>query len=102
MKLLANTLICSVIAFTATTSFAQEDSKKSETMPKEEMMKKRMATEDCKAHMTSMKRDGVMKDASGNVMNKDGTKRDEAMMKHDTMCVDMMKKDSMPAEPMKK
>ena len=63
MKLLANTLICSVIAFTATTSFAQEGSKKSETMPKEEMMKKRMATEDCKAHMTSMKRDGVMKDA---------------------------------------
>lgn len=102
MKLLANSLMCAVIALSATASFAQDAAKPTQGMPKDGMAKKEMTTDDCKAHMAAMKKDGAMKDGAGNVMNKDGTKRDEAMAKHDSMCADMMKKDSMPAAPMKK
>ena len=107
MKLLANSLMCAVIALSATASFAQDAARPTQgmpkdSMPKDGMAKKEMTTDDCKAHMAAMKKDGVMKDGAGNVMNKDGTKRDEAMAKHDSMCAIMMKKDSMPAAPMKK
>jgi hypothetical protein len=101
MKVLATSLLCAAMAFSTSASFAQ-DATKSEGMPKDGMMKKEMTTDDCKAHMANMKKDGVMKDGAGNVMNKDGTKRDETMMKHDAMCSDMMKKGSMPADTMKK
>ena len=106
MKVLVNSLMCAVIAFSATASFAQDAVKPSTTMPKDGMMKKELTTEDCKAHMAAMKKDGAMKDGAANVMNKDGTKRDEAMSKHDTMCTDMMKNQPMPMpmpmEPTKK
>ena len=106
MKVLVNSLMCAVIAFSATASFAQDAVKPSTTMPKDGMMKKELTTEDCKAHMAAMKKDGAMKGGAANVMNKDGTKRDEAMSKHDTMCTDMMKNQPMPMpmpmEPTKK
>jgi hypothetical protein len=102
MKLLANSLMCAVIALSSTASFAQDAAKPAQGMPKDGMAKKEMTSEECKAHMAAMKKDGSMKDGAGNVMNKDGTKRDEAMAKNDAMCADMMKKNSLPAEPMKK
>jgi hypothetical protein len=104
MKVLATTLLCTAMAFSTAATFAQTSSTGSanDATSKDGMMKKDMTTDDCKAHMASMKKDGVMKDSAGNVMNKDGTKRDETMMKQDTMCMDMMNKGSMPADTMKK
>jgi hypothetical protein len=35
-------------------------------------------------------------------MKKDAPKKDDAMMKQEARCMDMMKKGDMPSEPMKK
>ena len=56
-------------------------------------MGKPMTMQECKDHMAMTKKDGM--------------KKDDAMMKKDTMCADMMKKDGAmhpgtASEPMKK
>ena len=101
MKFLATTLLGVALTCSSAAVFAQ-DGTKTESMPRDGMMKKEMTTDDCKAHMATMKKDGVMKDNAGNVMNKDGSKRDEAMMKSDTMCMEMMNKSTMPSDSTKK
>ena len=103
MKFSPNRLICAAIVMSASAAFAQDAVKKPDTMPKDGMMKKDMTTEDCKAHMAMMKKDGMTKNMAPNdAMSKDGSKRDEAMAKQHAMCADMMSKDGMPAETMKK
>ena len=84
MKTLATALMCACIALAAGGATAQ-DAKK-DAMPKDDMMK--MTMQECKDHMAMAK--------------KEGAKKDDAMMKKDTMCADMMKKDGMSGEPMKK
>ena len=78
-----------------------KDGAKKDGMAKDGM-KKEMTMKDCQDHMAMSKKDGM--------------KKDDAMMKKDTMCADMMKKgdsmmkkddgmmkkDGMPAEPAKK
>ena len=77
------------LLFAAGTSFAQDAMKKDEPM-----MKKDMTMQECKDHMEAAK--------------KEGAKKDDAMMKHEAMCTDMMKKDAdmmkkngMPSDPAK-
>lgn len=101
MKLLATSLLCAAMALSTGASFAQDSSKPAGAST-DSTMGKEMTSDDCKAHMASMKKDGVMKDSAGNVMNKDGTKRDETMMKNDAKCSEMMNKGGMPADSMKK
>ena len=61
---------------------AQDAMKKNDTTAKDGMMdKSAMTMAQCKDHMA--------------MATKDGMKRDNAMMKKDTMCADMMKKDGM-------
>ena len=85
MNILTTSLMSACIALAAGSAGAQDATKKNDTMPKEEMMKKDMTMQECKDHMEAAK--------------KDGAKKDDAMMKHETMCNDMMKKD---ADMMKK
>ncbi len=59
-------------------SAAAQDAKK-DSMAKDGMMKKEMTMQECKDHMAMSKTAG--------------TKKDDAMMKKDTMCSGMMKKD---------
>ena len=96
MKILAASLMCVGMAFAAGTVVAQ-DMKKPDPMAKDAMTKT-MTMQECKDHMAMSKTDTM--------------KNDEMMMKKDTMCADMMKKDGMmkkdampmaaPADPMKK
>jgi hypothetical protein len=95
MNTLSKTLMCACIALSASASFAQDAMKKNDAMPKDGMAKKEMTMQDCKDHMAMAKKDGM--------------KKDDAMMKKDTMCADMMKKDGammkkdgMAPDPMKK
>ncbi len=96
MNTLSRTLICASIALAATGSFAQDAMKKNDAMPKDGMAKKEMSMQDCKDHMAMAKKDGMKKE-------------DDAAVKKDAMCADMMKKDdammkkdSMAPDPMKK
>lgn len=93
MKSLNRSLICACIAVAAGSISAQDTMKKPDTMTKDGMASKDMTMQQCKDHMAMMKK---------NTMNKDVPKRDDAMMKHDAMCADMMKKDGSAATPMKK
>jgi hypothetical protein len=93
MKSLTSNLICACIAMSAVGAFAQDTTKKNDTMPKDGVVKKDMTMQECKDHMAMMKKDGTKKDEPN---------KDDAMMKQEAMCADMMKKDGMPAEPMKK
>ena len=66
--------------------------KKNDAVAKDGMGKP-MTMQECKDHMAMTKKDGM--------------KKDDAMMKKDTMCADMMKKDGAmhpgtASEPMKK
>ena len=95
MNTLSKTLMCACIALSAGSSFAQDAMKKNDAMPKDGMAKKEMTMQECKDHMAMAKKDGM--------------KKDDAMMKKDTMCADMMKKDGammkkdgMAPDPMKK
>ncbi len=100
MKALAATLICAAMALGAGSASAADDAmtKKPDGMAKDNMMKdgmgKPMTLQECKDHMAMSKKDGM--------------KKDDAMMKKDTMCDDMMKKDGamspgmMASQPMKK
>lgn len=75
MKTLAAALMLGM-AFAAG-GVAAQDMKK-DSMAKDPMMKP-MTMQECKDHMA---------------MSKSAAKKDDAMMKKDTMCADMMKKDS--------
>ena len=91
------------LTFVAVTTGFGNVSAQTTTKPAEPMMKNdTMSMQQCKDHMAMPKNAGMAKD--------------EAMMKKDTMCTDMMKKDGMmmnkdgtmmkkdgvPADPMKK
>jgi len=86
MKTLSTAVMCACLTLAAGGATAQ-DAKK-DAMAKDGMMK--MTMQECKDHMAMAK--------------KEGTTKDDAMMKKDAMCADMMKKDSMPktGEPAKK
>jgi hypothetical protein len=93
MKTLVTTLICASIALATGGATAQGTMKKDDSMSKDSMAKT-MTMQECKDYMA--------------MSMKESTKKDDAMMKKDAMCADMMKKegamkkDGMPAEPMKK
>ena len=92
MKTLATVLMTGCLALATSGAFAAAHT---EGAKKDAMMKKDMTMQQCKDHMA---------------MSKPGDKKDDAMMKKDTMCADMMKsdggmmkKDGMAASaPMKK
>lgn len=67
MNTISKVLMCGTIALSASSVFAMDAMKPS--------------MQDCKDHMAMAKKDGM--------------KKDDAMMKRDTMCTDMMKKDGM-------
>ena len=87
MKIVTTVILTSCLAIAAGSALAQDAKKPMDS-------DKPMTMQQCKDHMAMMKKDGV--------------KKDDAMMKMDTMCTDMMKKDGdmmkkdMPAEPAKK
>ena len=81
MYKLTTMILSGCMALAAGATFAQDAAKKAET-------DSAMTMQQCKDHMA--------------MAHKDGAKKDDAMMKKDTMCADMMKKDAMPAEPAKK
>ncbi len=85
MKTLNAALICTALAFAAGTASAADDMKKDSMK-----MDKPMTMQECKDHMAMAKKDGM--------------KKDDMMMKKDTMCGDMMKKDDamMKKDTMKK
>ena len=73
LKTLTNALICASITFAAGSALAMDDMKKGDATSKDTM-----TMQQCKDHMAMAKKDGM--------------KKDDAMMKKDTMCADMMKK----------
>ena len=85
MKTLCTALISACLALAAGAAGAAAHTDKE----KAAMAKKEMTMQECKDHMAMAK--------------KDGTKKDDAMMKKDTMCAEMMKKDAAAKpDPMKK
>jgi len=92
MKMSARILFCACVALASTGAVAQDPMKKGDAMSKDGMAKS-MTTQECKDHMA---------------MAKDNMKKDDAAMKKDAMCTEMMnkdammKKDGMAADPMKK
>jgi hypothetical protein len=94
MKALILTLTSVCLGLVAASAGAADDAmmKKNDAMAKDGMGKP-MTMQECKDHMAMTKKDGM--------------KKDDAMMKKDTMCADMMKKDGAmhpgtASEPMKK
>jgi hypothetical protein len=81
MKIFSNSLICACIVLSAGAVSAQDAMKKT-PMPNDSMMKKSMTMQECKDHMAMKKKDA---------MNKDAPKMDDAMMKQEAMCTEMMK-----------
>ncbi|MDQ2734204.1 MAG: hypothetical protein M3Y55_04265 [Pseudomonadota bacterium] len=73
-------------------AFATDNMKKDDTMSKDAMP--HMTMQQCKDHMAIKQPHRIDLDRS----NREGMTKDDAMMKKDTMCADMMKK----SEPMKK
>ena len=93
MNIFSTALICAGLACTTGGVSAQEPAKPVDPMHKEGMMKKNMGMQDCRERMVMNKRDGV--------------KQDDASVKADKACADMMKptdpmKKDAPSEPMKK
>ena len=78
MKTLA-TLICTCMALAAGGAAAQDTMKKGDSMAKDRMTKSTMTMQQCKDHMA--------------MQAKEGAKKDDATMKKDAMCADMMKKE---------
>jgi hypothetical protein len=82
------------MALVAAGAAAQDPMKKDGSMAKDGMPMKSMTMQECKDHMA--------------MSTKEGMKKDDAMMKKDAMCADMMKKDGgmkkdgMSGDPMKK
>jgi hypothetical protein len=100
MNVYTTTIAVLCLSLAASAGFAQDTMKK-DNMSKDGMMKKEMTMQECKDHMATAKKDDAM------------MKSDDAMMMKHKTCVDvmkkggmghdgMMKKDAMPAEPMKK
>jgi pentapeptide MXKDX repeat protein len=87
MKTFTTTLICACFALAAGAASAQDAVKKADGMPKDGM-KKEMSLQDCKDQMAMAKKDGM--------------KKDDAMMKQEAICADLMKKEGATGEPMKK
>ena len=87
MKTIATALMCACVALAMGGAAAQDAGKKDDPMAKDAKMKS-MTMQECKDHMA--------------MSTKEGTKKDDAMMKKDTMCADMMKKDGTSGESMKK
>ena len=88
MNTLSTALLSGCLAFAAGTALAADDMKKADGMMKKEDA---MTLQQCKDHMA--------------MANKAGVKKDDAMMKKDALCADMMKKDdamTKKEEPMKK
>ena len=73
MKTLSTAVMCACLTLAA--GAAAQDAKK-DAMAKDNM---KMTMQECKDHMAMAK--------------KEGTKKDDAMMKKDAMCADMMKKE---------
>ena len=94
MKTFVTALMCGWMALAAGGAVAQDTAKKDSSMAKDGMTTKTMTMQECKDHMA--------------MSTKDGTKKDDAMMKKDTMCAEMMKndggmkKDGTAGEPVKK
>ncbi len=85
MKTVAASLMCACMALAAGGVAAQDAMKKAPM--KDDMMSKPMTMQECKDHMA--------------MATKEGTKKDDAMMKKDAMCADMMKKESTTGQPKK-
>lgn len=77
MKRFTAPLMCACMALAAGGVAAQDAMKKA---PMKDDVMKPMTMQECKDHMAMAKKDG---------------KKDEAMMKKDTMCKDMMDKEKM-------
>ncbi len=95
MKALILTLTSVCLGLAAASAGAADDAmtKKNNNAMAKDGMDKPMTMQECKNHLAMAKKDGM--------------KKDDAMMKKDTMCADMMKKDGamqpgMTSEPMKK
>ena len=92
MRTFAATLICASLSFVAGSALAASHMEKGASAPMASggMMKKDLSMQDCKDHMAMARKDAM-------------AKKDDAMMKKDTMCADMMKKDATAKpDPMKK
>ena len=79
MKTVARIAMCASMALAVGGVAAQGTMKKDDPMSKDGMAKS-MTMQECKDHMA--------------MAAKAGTKKDDAMMKKDALCADMMKKDS--------
>ena len=80
MKTLAATLLSGCLALTAAGAIAADDMKKTDPMKKE------MTMQECKDHMAMAKKDDatMKKDAMcADMMKKEPAKKDDAMMKKD-------------------
>jgi len=94
MRTLTAPLICAALTFAAGTAVAASHMEKAASAPmaKDGMMKKEMSMQDCKDHMAMAKPDAM-------------AKKDDATMKKDAACAEMLKKDGAMMkkdEPMKK
>jgi hypothetical protein len=100
MRTLAATLACASLGVLASSAFAASHVEKGASAPMAQgaMMKKEMSMQECKDHMAMPKKDTM-------------AKKDDAMMKKDAACAELMKKDEMMKkdgaamkkdEPMKK
>ena len=76
---LTTALTCAALAFCAGSAVAMDDMKKGTTSKDSTMTKGTMTMQECKDHMA--------------MSSKAGAKKDDAMMKKDAMCADMMKKE---------
>ena len=81
MNTSATALICAAAFLATSSAFAADDMKKGEAMSKGGKTHDSMTMQQCKDHMAMAKPDGM--------------KKDDAMMKKDAACADMMKKDGM-------
>ena len=81
MKTFTTIMFCACLAQAAGTAAAADDMMKKPDAMAKDGMSKPMTMQDCKDHMAMAKKDGM--------------KKDDAMMKKDDACADMMKKDSM-------
>lgn len=78
MKILLTSLSVAFLALAAGGATAQETMKKGSTPAKDSMMAKPMTMQECKDHMA---------------MSAKAAKKDDAMMKKDAACSEMMKKE---------
>jgi len=92
--LVATLFCCATVGLAGLPAFAASHAEKGASAPmaKADTMKKEMSMQECKDHMAMANKDTM-------------AKRDDAMMKKDAACADMIKKDGAMMkkdEPMKK